>query len=130
MAGPFSALPALAQTSVGQEEQTKPPEQLPTEFGKNWEAQPWPIRLMVQPISNGMLIRLPVVDTNPNRGVTYGVMPVWVIKDKGSDRIRQIHAPSLTYNKIFKVIPTYRYFLYPTSLSSLVLRASVSPRWA
>ena len=126
MAGPFSALPALAQTRMEQEEQTKPPEQLPAELGRNWEEQPWPIRLMVQPTSNGMLIRLPVVDTDPNRGVTYGVMPVWVIKDKENDRIRAIHAPSFTYNKIFKAIPTYRYFLYPTSLSSLVARASLS----
>ncbi|MFA5138366.1 MAG: BamA/TamA family outer membrane protein [Elusimicrobiota bacterium] len=73
-----------------------------------------------------MFISLPIVDTNPNRGVTYGIMPIWVIRDPDSSRIRQIHAPSLTYNRHFRWVPTYRLYHYPTPLSSYEFRASIS----
>src|SRR5439155_17916865 len=55
-----------------------------------------------------------------------GVLPIWVIPNKSTNRIEQIHAPSLTYNRSFKFIPTYRYYYYPTEFSSLVVRASAS----
>lgn len=91
------------------------------------ESQPWPLRLIMRELKNGMLVRLPVVDTDPNRGVTVGVMPIWVLKDaKGADRIRSIHAPSATYNGIVGVTPTYRYYLYPTDKSDYEFRTSWS----
>ncbi|HVE12524.1 MAG TPA: BamA/TamA family outer membrane protein [Elusimicrobiota bacterium] len=83
------------------------------------------IRWMLQPLRQGMLIRLPVVDTDPNRGVTAGVMPIWVFKEANGDRIEQIHAPSLTYNKNFGVTPTYRYYYYPEPDAALEARSSI-----
>src|SRR5437016_6135398 len=57
------------------------------------------LRWMLHPLDRGMLISLPIIDTNPNRGVTVGVMPIWVLKQKsGGERIEQIFAPSLTHN--------------------------------
>lgn len=84
------------------------------------------IRWMIQPLKRGMFIRLPIMDTDPNRGVTVGVMPIWVLQGASDDRIEQIHAPSLTYNKNFQVIPTYRYYYYPQEDATLILRASYS----
>lgn len=86
---------------------------------------PWIVRWMIKPIRRGMWIRLPVMDTDPNRGVTGGVMPIWVIQEESASRIRSIHAPSLTYNGIFGVTPTYRFYHYPASDSAIVARASV-----
>src|SRR5947209_6335514 len=61
---------------------------------------PFILRPIVHSLRSGMLLSLPIIDTDPNRGVTYGVMPIWVLKGKDGN-IRTIHAPSLTYNDIF-----------------------------
>lgn len=118
------ALPAGAQ--IVPHDDVVPPKAIPPTMEKPSERQPWPLRLIMSPLKHGMFIRLPVVDTDPNRGVTTGVMPIWVLQEGASDRIRSIHAPSLTYNDIFKVTPTYRYYLYPTDRSTYEFRSSYS----
>lgn len=82
------------------------------------------LRWMLKPIHRGIFVRLPIVDTDPNRGVTYGVMPIVVLQGKKDDRIEQIHAPSVTYNKEFQLSPTYRYYYYPTEDASFLARVS------
>ncbi len=84
------------------------------------------LRWMLEPRTNGIFVRLPIVDTDPNRGTTYGVMPIVVEQDPATSRIVQIHAPSLTYNAYFGVEPTYRWYYYPSADSSLSLRGSWS----
>lgn len=84
------------------------------------------VRWMIKPLRRGMFIRLPVIDTDPNRGVTGGIMPIWVLQGEKDDRIEQIHAPSLTYNQHFKLIPTYRYYYYPQEDANLIVLASWS----
>ncbi|MBI5202556.1 MAG: BamA/TamA family outer membrane protein [Elusimicrobia bacterium] len=103
-----------------------PPTAVPRAITEERPAQPWPVRLMVHNINKGMFIGLPIIDTDPNRGVTMGVMPIWVVKKDNSDRIQQIWAPSLTYNKTFKATPTFRFYTYPTRESNLTLRGSIS----
>jgi hypothetical protein len=95
------------------------------EVGRS-DAPPLPVRWMIKPLRRGMFIRLPVLDTDPNRGVTVGVMPIAVLQGENDDRIRQIHAPSLSYNTNFGVQPTYRYYLYPKDDATLVLRGALS----
>ncbi len=92
------------------------------------EEQPFPLRLIMKPLRRGIFIRLPIMDTDPNRGVTIGFMPIWVLNGKGEDedRIVHIHAPSVTYNKILKITATYRYYYYPDDDSSLTVRAAAS----
>jgi hypothetical protein len=115
--------PPPRQTGEGADLVPKP-DPLPQDLERQ-AAKPAPIlRWMLQPLKRGMWIRLPIIDTNPNRGITVGVMPIWVLKEDGGDRIRQIHAPSLTYNKHFVVTPTYRYYLYPQDDAALMTRAS------
>jgi hypothetical protein len=82
------------------------------------------LRWMLKPLKRGIFVRLPIVDTDPNRGITYGVMPIVVLQGKTDDRIEQIHAPSVTYNKEFQLSPTYRYYYYPTEDASFLARVS------
>lgn len=90
------------------------------------EETPWILRWMIRPLRRGLWIRLPIMDTDPNRGITGGFMPIWVIQGENDDRIREIHAPSITYNRNFKFVPTYRYYYYPQEDASLVARGSAS----
>lgn len=90
------------------------------------EKLPAILRWMIHTRKRGMFINLPIIDTDPNRGTTIGVLPVWVIPQKEGDNIEQIYAPSITYNKDFKVIPTFRSYYYPDSESSFLTRGSVS----
>ena len=85
---------------------------------------PASLRWMLKPLKRGMFVRLPIIDSDPNRGITYGVMPIIVLQGENDDRIKQIHAPSLTYNKDFKLSPTYRYYYYPEEDAAFVGRIS------
>ncbi|MBI3547696.1 MAG: BamA/TamA family outer membrane protein [Elusimicrobia bacterium] len=116
--------PVLPAENQVPESMPQPP--IPPELKEPPEEQPWFVRAIVKPIDRGMFLRLPVVDTDPNRGVTVGFMPIWVLKEKGSDRISEIHAPSITRNQIFKWTPTYRYYRYPTRDSSFETRGSIA----
>jgi hypothetical protein len=88
------------------------------------EETPAAFRWMLRPLKRGIFVRLPIIDTDPNRGITYGIMPIVVLQGKTDDRIEQIHAPSLTYNKDFKLTPTYRYYYYPHEDASFLARFS------
>jgi hypothetical protein len=85
---------------------------------------PAALRWMLKPLKRGMFVRLPIIDTDPNRGITYGIMPIIVLQGKHDDRIEQIHAPSITYNKDFHLSPTYRYYYYPQEDAAFVGRVS------
>ncbi len=129
----LALLSSLVSTSWGQQvapqqdpELVLPSMEVPAELRKPAEAAPWIVRWMVHPRKRGMFLNLPVIDTDPNRGTTLGLLAIWVIPGKDSDRIEHIHAPSLTYNRHFKTIPTYRYYYYPTGTASFSFRASVS----
>lgn len=98
---------------------------IPKELKKS-EEQPFPLGLIVRPMDKGMLVRLPLIDTDPNRGFTFGVMPVLIVNASDESRIKAMHAPSLTYNPTFKTNFTYRYYYYPTKDSTLMLRGAIS----
>lgn len=120
MTSPLCAL--LLAAWLPAQAQTQPPRTMPPAVDET----PLLLKAIIRPLKRGMLVRLPIIDTDPNRGYTVGVMPIWVLQEQASDRIRFIHAPSLTYNETFSWIPTYRFYSYPTNDSSLVLRASLS----
>ncbi len=92
--------------------------------GKDQDETPTALRWMLKPLKRGMFVRLPVIDTDPNRGLTYGIMPIVVLQGKNDDRIEQIHAPSLNYNKDFGLSPTYRYYYYPQEDAAFAGRVS------
>jgi outer membrane protein assembly factor BamA len=59
------------------------------------------------------IIPLPAIDTDPNAGATYGVLPVLLLRDE-AEQVRSIIAPSITYNEFRGITGTFRYFDYPT----------------
>ncbi|MBI5208738.1 MAG: BamA/TamA family outer membrane protein [Elusimicrobia bacterium] len=87
---------------------------------------PWYLRWMIMDTKKGMVVKIPIIDTDPNRGTTGGFMPIWINKQPGTDRIQTMHAPSLTYNKVFGPVPTYRFYYYPTNVSTLHMRVAES----
>lgn len=121
------ALPARAQDVAGPAADQAPPVAQPKPPDAPQASEmPWLLRWMLQPVRRGMLVRLPIIDTDPNRGITGGVMPIWVVQEKDGPRIEHIHAPSLTYNANFGVTPTYRYYYYPAIDEALQLRLSIN----
>lgn len=119
------ALPAAAQT---ERPAGGPPKAPPSPVAAPAAKEPLLMRWMIRPFHRSMLITLPVVETDPNRGVTSGIMPIWVRQGERDDRIRRIHAPSVTYNSIFGVTSTYRYYVYPTEKATFTGFASISKR--
>lgn len=123
---------ASAQTiaQMIQDDSARPPRKVPRELTvPPPKEDPLLVRMMIHPIRGGMFIGLPVVDTDPNRGATYGVMPIWVFQQSNGEsgaRIKHIHAPSLTYNRTFKWNATHRYYYYPTPKASYFARGSLT----
>src|SRR5262249_49107633 len=70
-------------------------------------------------------IPLPAIDTDPNAGTTYGVLPVVLFKDQ-ADQVRHILAPSITFNDIRGFTGTFRYFGYPTPVERFEFVAAYS----
>ena len=117
MSRPFSVLlslllaaPALGQMIPREDDTFHPTTDLPAIDRKGAAREPWPIRPIMVDLKHGILVRLPARDTDPNRGAPVGVMPIWAMKHgRGQDRIPPTHAPSVTYNGIVWLTPTYRY---------------------
>lgn len=84
------------------------------------------VRFLMSKTNKGISVRMPVFDTDPNRGSTFGIMPIWVVMD--SDTIRMIHAVAATYNSNFGVTGKYQYFYFPNPDTTLQARASFSQR--
>jgi outer membrane protein assembly factor BamA len=57
-------------------------------------------------------IPLPLIDTDPNAGETFGFLPVFLFLDQ-EDQLTSMIAPDLTYNETTGFSGTFRYFGYP-----------------
>ncbi len=90
------------------------------------EATPWIVRWMIHPIHSGMFVNVPVIDEDPNRGTTAGIMPIWVKRKPGSDEIESITAPSFTGNATYGFVGTYRYYYYPDEESQYNVEGSLT----
>lgn len=74
------------------------------------------------------IIPLPIYATLPNEGVTYGVLPVFLVVERETQRTHAIYAPSISWNEVIGFTGTMRWFYYPSPVQALTLRASVSQR--
>jgi len=83
-------------------------------------------KIMTKSWGDNIFVWLPAVSTDPNTGPTGGVLPVLVLSDDASHHIRQLLAPSYTYNSFFGQTGTWRYYYYPTDASQLFTTASIS----
>jgi len=59
-------------------------------------------------------IPVPEVATDPNGGVTYGVLPVWLFTD-GNNEISSILAPDINANSTLGPGGAFRYLAYPSA---------------
>jgi hypothetical protein len=59
-------------------------------------------------------VHLPVIASNPNSGVTYGVLPVWLAHNDRHE-ITRIFAPMLTYNQTYGVALSGSFYDYPSA---------------
>jgi len=83
-------------------------------------------KVMTKSWNGNIFVWLPAISTDPNSGPTYGVMPVLVLSDPETHHIRQLLAPSYTYNSLFGQTGTMRYYWYPTDSSQYVTIGSYS----
>jgi hypothetical protein len=68
----------------------------------------------IQDPNSWPFIPVPEVATDPNGGVTYGVLPVWLFTDDKSE-ITSIFAPDINSNSTLGPGGNFRYLAYPSS---------------
>jgi len=83
-------------------------------------------KVMTRSWNGNIFVWLPAISTDPNAGPTYGVLPVLVLADPVTHNIRQLLAPSYTYNSLFGQTGTMRYYWYPSDTSQYVAIGSYS----
>ncbi len=76
------------------------------------------INVMIAASPGKTRVYLPAPSSDPNSGLTVGLLPVFLFVDD-KEVVRQIFAPSITYNKIFKMTTTLRYYWYPRAGAQL-----------
>lgn len=81
------------------------------------------INVMIAASPGKTRVYLPAPSSDPNSGVTVGVLPVFLFVDE-KENIRHILAPSLTHNRTFSVNGTMRYYWYPKKTAQLFTLAS------
>ena len=84
--------------------------------------------LIFSQTKEGLSLRLPIFDYDPNIGPTYGLLAVWVVASSSSD-IKSIHAPYVSYNKHFGVTGSYQYYYFPSHVTTVSAFASQSQYW-
>ncbi|MDD5304109.1 MAG: BamA/TamA family outer membrane protein [Elusimicrobia bacterium] len=63
-------------------------------------------------------VHLPVIAVNPNSGITYGVLPVWLARNSRRE-ISRIFAPMFTYNRTYGAAVSLNYHYYPSGEAKL-----------
>lgn len=84
------------------------------------------IRNMKVATPYGPLLFIPLIDTNKDLGLRFGMMPIWALRDKKGDGIAAVIAPSYRYNKFLKAEYTWRAYFFPNDKELIVFRASIS----
>lgn len=76
--------------------------------------------------SQGVRVLVPVVDADPVRGVTAGLMPVWV--GLSSSGLRSLYAPALTYNDAVGGALSLDYYRFTSTAAVFEAFASIAQR--
>ncbi len=79
----------------------------------SWPQYDWST-LKLQDPNSWPLIPVPEVATDPNGGVTYGVLPVWLFTDDRKE-ISSIVAPDINANSTLGPGGNFRYLAYPSA---------------
>jgi hypothetical protein len=78
--------------------------------------------------ANGPVIFLPVADSSRDLGPSFGIMPIFAIRKKGTPVMKAVIVPSLNYNDNLGTTLTYRHYIFPDEQRYFILRASRSQR--
>ncbi|HVE14692.1 MAG TPA: hypothetical protein VNI01_14950 [Elusimicrobiota bacterium] len=62
---------------------------------------------------NGAWVRVPMIDTDPNTGLTIGLMQVVAVVSSGT--LRQAHIPTFSHNPNFGYTGGYEVYLFPSA---------------
>src|SRR3989344_9612555 len=81
------------------------------------------INVMIAASPGKTRVYLPAPSSDPNSGLTVGILPVFLFVDK-MEVIRHILAPSLTYNHTFGINSTMRHYWYPHKNAQMFIIAS------
>src|ERR1035437_6629226 len=57
------------------------------DVAEDQDQTPAALRWILKPIKRGMFVRLPIIDSDPNRGITYGIIPIVVLQGENDERI-------------------------------------------
>ncbi|MBI4677623.1 MAG: BamA/TamA family outer membrane protein [Elusimicrobia bacterium] len=114
----LAAAPALAVPPYSPQAIEKPPTEEPL---------PMFLRVLVNRTGSGLFLRLPILDLDPNTGVTVGLTPVWV--QTSSVTIRFIHAVPVFYNTYAGVTAGYHLIQYVSKGSTLHFHGSLSQKF-
>jgi hypothetical protein len=102
------AAPAAAQdTHVDTEVSPSPVDRADRWFDQS-------VRLFTHMSDSGGQVFLPALSVNPNSGVTWGILPVWILTSS-SHTIEHIIAPMVTENKFFGPAFHGTYYYYPSA---------------
>ncbi len=77
---------------------------------------------------NGPVIFLPTADSSRDLGPSFGIMPVFAIRKRGTADMKAVVVPSLSYNNNLGNTLTYRHYIFPDEQRYFILRASLSQR--
>ena len=100
-----------------------PPASVPTSPASSFSLlhpSTWPMphydwsQFKLQDPNSWPFIPVPEVATDPNGGVTYGVLPVWLFTD-GKNEISSILAPDINSNSTLGPGGNFRYLAYPST---------------
>jgi len=78
-------------------------------------------------VTSWPVIPVPVIDSDPNSGVTLGVLPTW-LRSNDQQQINRIIAPDLLYSPNFGLGADFRIFSYPSSNEQWSVTASMKQR--
>ncbi|OGR80576.1 MAG: hypothetical protein A3I11_08810 [Elusimicrobia bacterium RIFCSPLOWO2_02_FULL_39_32] len=81
------------------------------------------INIMIAASPGKTRVYLPAPSSDPNSGLTVGVLPVFLFVNK-KEEIQHILAPSLTYNHTFGINSTMRHYWYPHKNAQMFIIAS------
>jgi len=74
----------------------------------------------------GPLLFIPLIDTNKDTGLRFGMMPILALRDTRGDGIAAVVAPSVRYNRYLHTQYTWRTYFFPNDKELWVFRGSYS----
>lgn len=110
----------------------KRPETFPPEGPAPEETKHNPVDILIRNLRLatpfGPLLFIPLVDTNKDIGLRYGMMPIWAFRDRRGDGIAAVVAPSFRYNRYLKRDYTWRTYFFPGDKELVVTRFNYSTK--